>query len=61
MEKNKNGSFFFLFFFFLSTTVEPKIIYISNQIEMWKKYTEKNTALEVKKKKSISNRYSAAD
>lgn len=46
--KNRNGSFFFSFL--LKCYVEPKIIYISNQIEIWKKYTERNTALELEKR-----------
>lgn len=57
--KNRNGSFFFL-----STTVGTKIIYISNQIELWKKDTEENTALEFGWKRGneyISNLYSTAN
>lgn len=34
------------FIFLLSASVEPKIIYISNQTETWKKYTESNTSQE---------------
>lgn len=33
------------FIFLLSASVEPKIIYISNQTKTWKKYTESNTSL----------------
>ena len=39
----------FSFLFFLRATIETKFIYISNQTEIWKKYTERNTALEFKK------------
>lgn len=40
----------FSFLFFINANVEPKIINISNQIEIWKKYAERNTALECEKK-----------